>query len=296
MLEWSQNVSQQGGSVICFSETLMRRSDSRKHIQPSKQLYATPVTVHAVNSHDQVNCGEKWIAFRPCNIFHSCTWHLVPLHNQFQWSKQSACCKYWCWRRLFLFTVLVLLWSAHAAVEIFTKTVSAERSLRHAVIGWRKAWVFKPALLLSHLWKVPSASGRLPERRRGWKQSETTHQGSCARLTNCFLASAFFFITVPEQGVFLRAGGGGEAAGGSGSYLGRAHMSPWRIFSLTLMGEFTRIFRLSPQRTRVTQRPIHAREWLHSWVQSILPVEFANCSASSISETHWWKWRHSQLF
>lgn len=160
---------------------LMRRSDSHKHIQSSKQLYATPVTVRAVDSRDQVNCGEKWITFQPYNIFQSCTSHLVPLHNQFQWSKQSACCKYWCWRRLFLFTVLLLLWSAHAAVEIFTTTVSTERSLHHVVIGWRKAWVFKPALLLNHLWKVPSASGRLPEKRWRWKQSETTHQGSCAR-------------------------------------------------------------------------------------------------------------------
>lgn len=75
----------------------------------------------------------------------------------------------------------------------------------------------------------------------------------------------------------------------SSSYLGCAHMSPWRIFSLTLMGAFTRIFKLTSQCVQGTQRPIHTRECFYSWVLSILPVEFANCSASSISETHWWK-------
>lgn len=43
---------------------------------------------------------------------------------------------------------------------------------------------------------------------------------------------------------------------------------------------------VAAQRAQGTQRPIHGPEWLHSWVRSILPVEFANCSASSISETH----------
>lgn len=40
---------------------------------------------------------------------------------------------------------------------------------------------------------------------------------------------------------------GAERSGGS--CLGRAHTSPWRVFSLTLMGAFTRIFRLASQRS-----------------------------------------------
>lgn len=47
---------------------------------------------------------------------------------------------------------------------------------------------------------------------------------------------------------------------GTDSYLGRVSLSPWRISSPNLMGEFTCIFMLASLCTKVAQRPIHARE------------------------------------
>lgn len=101
-------------------------------------------------------------------------------HNQFLQSKQPAA----------NFTEAL---SVHAVLhfsyydplmlrlEIFTKNVSGERGLHQVVIeGW-KAWGLIALPCLKRLWMACWVNGWLPRRRWRWKQSGTTHQGSCIR-------------------------------------------------------------------------------------------------------------------
>lgn len=52
-------------------------------------------------------------------------------------------------------------------------------------------------------------------------------------INKLFFSLWLVFSTVPEHTILL------QGICGRGSYLGHVHMSPWRIFSLNLMGEFT---------------------------------------------------------
>lgn len=99
--------------------------------------------------------------------------------------------------------------------------------------------------------KVQSVNGLLPRRSElGTAKDDSSRLRH--EINKLFFSLWLVLSVVPVRTILL------QGICSSGSYLGHVCLSPWRIFRLNLMGEFTCIFRLASLHTEVTQRPIHA--------------------------------------